>query len=173
MIMKHEKLVKLILAALTAALSCVATMLIQIPIPATNGYINLGDGVVLLGAFLLGPVYGFAAGGIGSMLADIILGYAVFAPGTFIIKGLSAYVAARLFRAVHGGRFAAVTAGAAGEVIMVLGYFVYEALVLGYGLAAAGSIPGNAVQGTAGVAAAAVLYKALSAVPAIRKYRCI
>lgn len=171
--MKHDRLLKLILAALMAALSCVATMLIQIPIPATNGYINLGDGVVLLGAFLLGPVYGFAAGGIGSMLADVILGYAVFAPGSFLIKGLSAYVAARVLGAVRTSRFAAVAAGAAGEVIMVLGYFAYEALALGYGLAAVGSVPGNAVQGAAGVAVAAVLYKALRAVSMIRNKSCI
>ena len=59
--MKHEKLIKLVLAALFAALTCVATMLIHIPMPATNGYINLGDGMVLLGAFLLGPVYGMAS----------------------------------------------------------------------------------------------------------------
>lgn len=171
--MRHDRLFKLILAALMAALSCVATMLIQIPIPATNGYINLGDGVVLLGAFLLGSVYGFATGGIGSMLADIILGYAVFAPGSFLIKGLSAYVAARVLDALRPSRFAACAAGAAGEAVMVTGYFAYEALALGYGSAAVGSVPGNAVQGAAGVAAAAVLYKALRAVPMIRNKSCI
>ena len=69
--MKHDKLIKLILAALFAALTCVATSVIHVPIPATNGYINLGDGMVLLGAFLLGPVYGAAAGGLGSMLEPL------------------------------------------------------------------------------------------------------
>ena len=73
--MKHDKLTRLILAALFAALTCAATMLIHIPMPATNGYINLGDCVVLLSAFFLGPVYGMAAGGIGSMLADLLLGW--------------------------------------------------------------------------------------------------
>lgn len=102
--MKHERLVRLVLAALFAALSCVATMLIHVPLPATNGYINLGDGMVLLGGFLLGPLYGFAAGGLGSMLADLLLGYAAFAPGTFVIKGLSALIAARIARAGRGGR---------------------------------------------------------------------
>ena len=73
--MKHDKLTRLILAALFAALTCAATMLIHIPMPATNGYINLGDCVVLLSAFFLGPVYGMAAGGIGAMLADLLLGW--------------------------------------------------------------------------------------------------
>ena len=59
--MKHQKLYHLVLAALFAALTYVATNIIHVPIPATDGYINLGDCVVLLGAFLLGPVYGAAA----------------------------------------------------------------------------------------------------------------
>ena len=96
--MKHQKLYHLVLAALFAALTYVATNIIRVPIPATDGYINLGDCVVLLGAFLLGPVYGAAAGGIGSALADIISGYAVFAPGTFVIKALIAVIAAAILR---------------------------------------------------------------------------
>lgn len=55
--MKQEKLTNAILAALFAALTYVATTVIQIPIPTTGGYVNLGDCVVLLGAFLLDPVY--------------------------------------------------------------------------------------------------------------------
>ena len=167
--MKHDKLIKLVLAALFAALTCVATMLIHIPMPATNGYINLGDGMVLLGAFLLGPAYGFAAGGLGSMLADLLLGYASYAPGTFIIKGLTALVAALILRALSG-KFSGLVAGSAvGEVVMVLGYFAYESLALGYGIAAAASIPGNAIQGAAGMVVGILSYKALHAVPSIKK----
>ncbi len=166
--MKHDKLIRLVLAALFAALTCVATVLIHIPMPATNGYINLGDGVVLLGAFLLGPVYGFAAGGLGSMLADVLLGYAAYAPGTFIIKGLTALTAALILRALSGRLSGLVVGAAAGEVVMVLGYFAYEALVLGYGIAAAASIPGNAVQGAAGMAIGILAYKMLCTVPSIK-----
>ena len=72
-----------------AALCCVATMIIKIPSPL-KGYLNLGDCVVLLSGWLLGPAYGFAAAGIGSALADIFSGYVIYAPATFIIKGLMA-----------------------------------------------------------------------------------
>ena len=167
--MKHEKLIKLVLAALFAALTCVATMLIHIPMPATNGYINLGDGMVLLGAFLLGPVYGMAAGGLGSMMADVLLGYAAYAPGTLVIKGLTALCAALVLRAMHGKTTGLAAGAVLGEIVMVLGYFAYEALALGYGMAAAASIPGNAVQGAAGVVVGILAYKALSAVPAVRR----
>lgn len=168
--MKHEKLMKTVLTALFAALTCVATSLIHIPIPATNGYINLGDGVVLLGAFLLGPVYGAAAGGLGSMLADILLGYAAYAPGTLVIKAAMALCAALLFGALREKtRAAALIAGALGEVIMVLGYFAYESTLLGYGLAAAASIGANCIQGAGGLAVSVLMYHALFAVPSVRR----
>ena len=148
--MKHDKLLKLVLAALFAALTCVATSLISIPIPATNGYINLGDGMVLLSAFLLG--------------------YAAYAPGTLVIKAAMALCAALLFGRLRGkARSAALAAGLLGEAVMVLGYFTYESVFLSYGLAAAASIPANCLQGAGGVIAAVLVYHALNAVPSIRK----
>lgn len=167
--MKHDELFKLVLASVFAALCCVATMVIHIPIPATNGYINLGDCVVLLGAFMLGPVYGMAAGGLGSMLADILLGYAAYAPGTLVIKGLMALGAALVFRALRRSRFSALLGALTGELIMVVGYFAFESLFLGYGLAAAASVPANAIQGLGGMAAGIVVYRALYAIPYIKK----
>lgn len=90
-----------VMTALLAALACVATMVIRIPSP-TGGYLNLGDTVVLLGAFLLGPLYGAVAGGIGSMLADLLSGYMIYAPATLVIKAGMAVVAGVLYRAARG-----------------------------------------------------------------------
>lgn len=146
------------------ALVCIATMVIQIPSPM-NGYLNLGDAVVLLGAWFLGPAYGAFAGGVGSMLADILSGYAYYAPGTLMIKGLMALAVAVVFQALRnraGGKvLAEVVSGILGECIMVAGYFGYACLLLQKGLAAAASIPGNLVQGGVGIAAATVVYLAL------------
>ena len=113
--MNDKKIRKLVLAALLAALVCVATMVVQIPSPM-QGYVNLGDCFVLLSGWLLGPWYGFAAGGIGSMLADIFLGYAHYAPGTLVIKGVMALVAALMYEKM--GRTA--TSRIAGGVVVVL-----------------------------------------------------
>ena len=163
--MKYENLKKLVLAGVFAALACVATMVIQIPSPM-NGYVNLGDCVVLLAGWLLGPVYGFAAAGVGSMLADILSGYAHYAVGTFLIKGVMALVASLLCTAVQSGvgriTPARIVSGLAAEVIMVLGYFGYASLWLGKGLAAAASIPGNIVQGVFGLVAAIAVYAVLN-----------
>lgn len=161
--MKNHQLRKTVQAALFAALTCIATMLIQIPVPATGGYLNLGDAVILLGALLLGPAYGCAAGGIGSMLADLLSGYAQYAPGTLVIKGLCALTAALLWKKLH--RFslrsplpALAAACVCAELVMVTGYFVYEALLLGYGFAAIAAVPGNLIQAGAGTVLAVPLF---------------
>ena len=154
--MDDKKLRKLVLSALLAALCCVATMVVQIPSPM-QGYVNLGDCFVLLSGWMLGPWYGFAAGGIGSMLADVLLGYAHYAPGTLIIKGLMAMTAALILRRMNGSSAGRVLGGVAAELLMVAGYFGYASLLLGKGLAAAASIPGNLVQGAAGLAAGLML----------------
>ncbi|MEA5143264.1 MAG: ECF transporter S component [Oscillibacter sp.] len=155
--MSDQKTKKLVLAALLAALCCVATMVIQIPSPA-NGFVNLGDCFVLLAAWLLGPWYGAAAAGIGSMLADLLAGYAHYAPGTLVIKALMALVAALIFRKMTRKKTSAmVVSSFAAEFVMVGGYFLYAMLLLGKGIGAAASIPGNLVQGAAGMVASVIL----------------
>ncbi len=168
--MKHEKIVRLCLAAVLTALVFAATYIIQIPMPATGGFINLGDCMVLLSGFLLGPLWGAAAGGIGSMLTDIVAGYGSFAPGTLVIKALMACCAALLYNALRDKTKLAAGLGAVlGEIIMVLGYFAYEALFLGFGVGAAASIPGNIIQGAAGMIVGVLVFHILQAVPYIKK----
>lgn len=139
-------------ASLLAALVCVATMLIKVPSPL-KGYLNLGDGVVLLAGWTLSPVYGFLAAGVGSALADLLSGYVLYAPVTLVIKGLMALVAYGILRTFSTGnakRFAGLVGGVTAEVIMVLGYYAFEGLLYGFGPAAV-NIPANAVQGVAGI----------------------
>ncbi len=161
--MKDKTTKKLIFAALFAALTCVATMIIKIPTPL-GGYIHAGDAVVVLAAFLLGPVWGALAAGLGSALADLISGYALYVPGTFVIKALVALVAGWLLtRKMVKNQFAkALIAGIVGEIVMVGGYLLYEAVFLGFGVAAAANIPMNAIQGAFGAVAGAALFVALS-----------
>ena len=158
--MENQKVRKLVLSALMAALVYVATSIIQIPSPV-NGYVNLGDCFVLLSGWLLGPWYGAAAAGIGSMLTDLLSGYGYYAPGTFVIKGLDALVAALIFKAMGRTSAAAIVSGVVGEIIMVVGYFGYAGLLLGRVWGAAASIPGNLVQAAMGLVIGFVLLKVM------------
>ena len=150
----------LVMASLLAALTCVATMVIKIPSPL-NGYINLGDCVVLLSGWLLSPAYAFISAGIGSALADVFSGYAVYAPATFIIKGIMAIIAYFCFNGMHkkiGNTPARITGGILAEIEMVLGYFVFEGFIYGFAPSVV-NIPANGVQGIAGVIIGLILVK--------------
>lgn len=160
--MNTQKLKSLIASAVLAALCCVATIVIQIPSPA-NGYINLGDAVVLFCAFSLSPIYAAAAAGIGSALADVLTGYAFYAPATLIIKALMAFCACIIFKKLRAQHELSglLTAGLASEAIMVVGYFAYSYLLLGNGLSAVASISSNLFQAVIGLAAGVAIYKIL------------
>jgi len=153
---------KIVTASMLAALCCVATMIIKIPSPF-KGYLNLGDCVVLIAGWLLSPAYAFAAAGIGSALADLFSGYVVYAPATLIIKGAMAIIAYYCFNGMNkkfGNNPARIVGGILAEIIMILGYFVFEGFIYGFAPSAV-NIPANAVQGVAGIVIGFVLFKAV------------
>lgn len=157
----------LVMTGLFAALGCVATLLLQVPSP-TGGYLNLGDTVVILGAYLLGPAFGAVAGGVGPALADLLSGYAVYVPATLVIKAAMGLLAASLYRAA--GKRGMVLCGAAAEAVMVTGYWLFDGLLAfsagggSLGICLTGSaagIPGNLAQAVFGIAASTLLALAL------------
>ncbi|MDD3346351.1 ECF transporter S component [Oscillibacter sp.] len=150
----------LVLTGLLAALGCVGTMVLTVPSP-TGGYMNLGDAVVLLGAYLLGPVWGAVAGGVGPALADLLAGYVIYAPATLVIKALMGVTAALLYRRLRDKPGALVICGVAAEVIMVAGYCLYDAILAGNPAGGLAGIPSNLVQAGFGIAASALLTLAL------------
>ena len=158
----HSKTRKIVLAALVAALACVATMIVKIPSPM-KGYVNLGDCIVLVAGWILSPWYAFLAAGLGSALADLFSGYVIYAPATFLIKGVMALIAFALFRVLKKatGHFVAqLVGGVSAEIWMVLGYFLFEGFLYGFGPSLV-NIPANAAQGVAGVVIGCVLIKIL------------
>ena len=169
--MKDKTIRKLVLSAMFAALSCAATMVIQIPI--ATGYLNFGDGLCLLAGWILGPWYGFAAAGLGSALADLLAGYGAYVPATFVIKGLVALIAALLLRLVRKEGMPAVwqlaLSALPAEAAMVLGYFSFETLVLGEAAAAAAAVPNNLLQAVAGIVLAVLLEQAVCRVPGLMR----
>lgn len=156
----NTKTQKIVITALLAALACVATMIIRIPSPL-KGYLNLGDCVVLVAGWMLSPAYGFLAAGIGSALADVFSGYIVYAPATFVIKGLMAVIAFYGFRLLNkklGNLPSRIISGTAAELVMVLGYYVFEGFLYGF-IPSVVNIPANAMQGLAGLIVGVVLMK--------------
>ena len=143
-----------------AAFVCIATMIVKIPSPL-KGYINLGDCMVLLSGWILPPGLGFLAAGLGSGLADLFAGYGVYIPATFLIKGLMAVIAwgaARFFAEKIGGFLSRLLGGLLAEVWMILGYYLFEGVLYGFG-ASLINIPANGVQGAFGLIIGLLLIK--------------
>ncbi len=154
-----------------AALTCVATMVVKIPTPL-NGYINLGDCVILVAAFTLPCGYAFLAAGIGSCLADVLSGYTAYAPATFVIKGLMVLVVALVLKLLKNKKpdLTKILSGVLAEITMVLGYYIFEGFMYGFAPSLL-NIPMNAVQGVAGLVLAVVLIKVLEKQKLLGKLR--
>ena len=161
---------RVVMASLIAALACVATMIIKIPSPL-KGYLNLGDCIVLLAGWMLLPTYAFLAAGLGSALADVFSGYVTYAPATFVIKGLMALVAFFVFRMLCkrlGNVASRIVSGVLAEIVMILGYFVFEGFLYGFAPSLV-NIPANAVQGAAGLIIGFVLIKIVEKTKLLQK----
>lgn len=137
---------KLCIMGLLIALTCVATMCVHIPIPATNGYINIGDSIILIAAVFFGGPVGLAAGGIGSALADLLLGYTNYVPITLVVKGIEGLMAAQIAGKSKGFfTIRKMTAAVVSVIWMVAGYFISETVLYGTG-AALSSVASNCIQ---------------------------
>lgn len=159
--MKSQRLYKLVLAALFAAMSFVSILVVHIPMPGF-GYINPGDAFGLTAGILLGPLYGGLAAGIGSALSDVILGYTIYVPATFVIKFLSAVVAYYISRYIlKNHKLISVSISSIiGEAIMVAGYFIYEWIIYTRE-AATVNILYNTIQGLGSALIAIIIIAAL------------
>lgn len=163
---------RLVRMALFTALVATATRVVQVPMPATEGYVNIGDALIVAGGLLFGGTMAAVAGGVGSALADLLGGYSHWAPFTLLIKGLEGLIIgglAGILRPDLGRRYG-VLAGACiaflGVSWMVAGYFLVEWQL--YSLAPAlASLAGNGAQAGAslvcGLPLAAALHRRGSA----------
>lgn len=156
----------LALTIVFTALTTVATLLLVIPFPATSGYFNLGDSLVMISGLLLGPFGGFVAGGVGSALADMV-GYPHFAPITFIVKGCEGLVVGLFSQKIQTTsriHFRDIFGLILGAFVMLMGYFVTEAFLFGWEAALLELIWVNSIQVTVGI------FIAISVGAVVRKY---
>ena len=174
---KRNTTVNLVLTALMMSIVVVLTYIIRIPIPGTQGYIHLGDSMILFSVLLLGWKWGAVAGSVGSALADMIAGYQMYAPITFLVKGLMAIVLGLMLdyvikKGFSGNKLKIVEALSlivAGGV-MIGGYFLAEGIMYGSYAVAAVAIPMNIVQFVVGIVVAIMLANALYKTPAKKEF---
>lgn len=176
----NDKTNKLVLTALMVCLVLLATYIIKIPSPFTQGYVHLGDTMIFLSVLLLGKKGGAAAAGLGSALADLMGGYAAYAPWTFIIKGLMAFIMGMFIEIMLKKKKHHVKIGSVplieifGMVIagfvMVVGYVLVDGVFAGNLLAGLLGAPFNVGQFAVGLVLATILAMALYKTPAKRQF---
>lgn len=142
----NKKTKLIVLNGLMVALVCLATIIIQIPVPITEGYINIGDSIIFISSILFGPITGMISGGVGSCLSDILSGYSHWALFTLVIKGLEGYIVGLIVRK-NVTLFKNILATLVGTFIMVLGYLLAGSFLQGSFIVSLSSIPSNFLQG--------------------------
>ncbi len=163
---------QLAFCAVFSALCLTSTLLINIPLP--NGYFNVGDVFVLLAGWFLG-VWGIPAAAIGSALADIISGFAIYAPATFLIKGGVACLAyfmckflSKWIKKPQLRAFPRFLSAILAETLMLVGYFLFESILYGFAGATL-ALAGNAIQGALCALCGTTLCMILARISIIRK----
>ena len=172
--MNRQKTLKLAMSAMFCALVFAMTW-ISVPAPAA-GNVNLGDGMLLLCAWLLSGPWAAIAAAAGAALADLSSGYIIYAPATFVIKACMVLVAIALLQALERVRLpkllCRILSSVGAELTMILGYFVYEAWILAYGVpVAAANILFNSVQGAVAILLANLAYPLLRKIELLRRSR--
>ncbi len=130
------------LAGVLTALVFVFTAYLHIP--SVNGYVHIGDGFIYFAACLLPLPYSVFVGAGGAVLADCLTGYAVWAPGSAIIKALIVLCFCRKSSKILCGRNWIALLPAA--VICVGGYYLYGSIITGNFVAPLADVFGNMMQ---------------------------
>ena len=158
----------LVITALMISLVVLGTLLFRVPIPMTQGYIHLGDTMICLGVMLLGKRNAAAAAGIGSAAADILGGFAYWAPWSLVIKFAMAFTAGLIIEkrsirrgSSEGRSLLYATAMTAGGLVMCAGYLIAERLMYGSWAAAFIALPWNFGQFTAGIVFSLLIFHAI------------
>lgn len=122
---------------------------------------------------ILGYKYGAISAGLGSMMGDIIGGFAMWAPWTFVIKGIMALISGLLLEKTRASERPALktAAMACGGAFMVFGYFIAEGIMYGNWAVAALGIPWNIGQFAVGIVMALLIEATLSKTPFRRHLR--
>ncbi len=156
--------------AILIAITTVFTYIVRIPTTPTRGYINLGDVAIFFTAITFGPFSAFIAGGLGTALADLLAGYAQWAPFTFFAHGLQGLVIGLIIRNkvnIPG----IILSFIAATFVMAGIYYITAGFMYGFGPALL-EIPGNILQNVAGVAIGVPLAAAVKkAYPPILNYK--
>lgn len=165
----RKKVYPVVMTAMMMCIIMVSIVLFRIPIPFTQGYVNLSDAMIFIAVMILGQRYGAVAAGLGSLLGDLMSGFPMWAPWTLCIKAMMALVFGLIMDAgikknnSHKGFVSIeITGMIVSGLLMTAGYYLAEGVMYGNWIVAAIGIPWNIAQFSVGAALAIALNRALA-----------
>ncbi|WP_017378806.1 ECF transporter S component [Paenisporosarcina sp. TG-14] len=170
----NKRTFDLILTSMAIALVFVATLLlnIKLPITANGGLVHLGTAMLFIISMLFGPKKGLIAGAIGMGLFDLVSGWTLWAPITILARGLQGYIVGNIAwsNGLNGGsKTFNIIAAVVSIPVMLVVYYIGEAIIFSSWIIPAASIPGNIVQNVVGLLVAIPAVIALKKVPYFKK----
>lgn len=158
-----SKVREIVQLGMLSALTFIATMAIHVP-SWNGGVIHLGDSMIFLTAIIFGRKYAAISGAVGMTMFDILSGYSVWAPYTFVIKavmglivGSAAYMGGSKGQNIYKNAFGMLLGG----IWMIFGYYVAEVMITGNLVSPVASVTGNVIQFGGGAVIAFVIIAAM------------
>lgn len=151
-----------------SALGAAAILIFHIPGPGGSGYFHMGETVMLTAAMLLGRRKGAMIGALSGCIADLIVGFPMWAPFSFVIHGAECWLAASLSDGRCGLRDAVAIAIA--SAVMAAGYTLSSGLLYGAATMPA-ELTVNLFQGGFGLISSFLLCKLATSVPYFARRR--
>ncbi|MCM3006526.1 ECF transporter S component [Priestia koreensis] len=162
----NTKTFDLIITAMLIALVFVATFFINIrlPITANGGLVHLGTGMLFIASIMFGPKKGAISGAVGMALFDYLSGWTLWAPFSFVTRGLQGYIVGKIAwsKGRKGTSFAFnLIATIVSVPVMLVGYYICEGILFHNWISPVASITGNIVQNVVGMVIAIPVCTAL------------
>lgn len=172
---KNVTTMDLSIYALLIALVFLSTYIITVPMPfSQGGLIHIGDVMLFTSALVFGEKKGAIAGGFGMFLFDVLSPYAVWAPFTLVIKGLMGYLVGKIAFSngyMGNNKKMNIIAIFASLPVLIIGYYIAEALIYGNWITPINSVPGNLWQFAFGLVGGLPLSMILNGLLPIKKYK--
>lgn len=174
---KDNSIKRLVLASMMICLTFIATYIIRIPVPATQGYISLGDLVIILSMFLIGWKWGGAAGALGAALADLMGGFSIFAPVSLVVKFgmvfiMGIFIEKAVKKHLSFAKFTTleIVGMVLGCIFSLAGYYFAEVIIYGNWITPLIEVPLNIIQFATGAVLAVLLTIQLEKTSAYRLF---
>ena len=154
----------LAIIAVIIAFNVALSYVVKIPVPATNGFVNLVEAGIFVAAMLGGAKSGMIVGGLSGLLLDLFAGYPQWMFFSLIIHGLEGLVVG--YFGFQKQLLSQVVGLVVGSNIMVIGYMLAGTLLYNW-TAGVAAIIGNVAQAVMGLIVALILMPIFKRLPQI------